>query len=210
MNNHSSRFRSKGYTLIEIMIALAVFAILGAIASGAIYQAFETRSRVSVQANQLNELQLAILRLTRDVHQIVERSVFGDEMHIFPPFVGQPNYLEFTRAGLVNPGDIAQRSTLQRVAWLCQKNQLIRRSFTTLDSLKRHEYQDTVVLQHLKSCSFAYLTTKHQRLSEWREYTVLHNQAKERLPVAVQGIFSFEQWGNMSLLFVIPGGLHAE
>lgn len=209
MNNHCSRFRAKGYTLIEIMIALAVFAILGAIASGAIYQAFETRSRVSTQANQLNDLQLAILRLTRDVHQMVVRSVFGDEMHIFPPFVGQPNYLEFTRAGLVNPGDIANRSTLQRVAWLCQKDQLIRRSFTTLDSLKRHDYQDTVVLGHLKSCSFAYLTNKHQRLSEWREFTVLHNQSKERLPIAVQGIFTFEQWGNMSLLFIIPGGLYA-
>ncbi len=198
---------NRGYTLIEVMVALAVFAILAAITSQALYHAFDTRARVNQQASQLNELQLAMTLLMRDTQQMVERPVRGNEMHLFPPFVGQPQYVEFTRGGLVNPQGKERRSTLKRVAYLCEGLTLVRRTWENLDSLNRKQYQDKIVLDNLKECSFAYLSQARQLLPEWREYAIQQNQKKETLPIAIQLTLT-PHWGNMSLLFIIPEALY--
>ena len=75
--------RRHGFTLIEVMVALAVFAILSAMTSQALYHAFDTRARVNEQANQLNAIQLAMTLIRRDTQQIIERSIYGNDMHIF-------------------------------------------------------------------------------------------------------------------------------
>ena len=198
-----------GYTLIEIMVALAVFAILSTITASAMYHAFNTRARVDVQANQLNTLQLALTLLSRDTEQVIERAVHGDEMRVFPPFVGQPGYLEFTRGGLVNPNGIETRSTLKRVAYLCKNKKLIRRSWESLDTPHRDKYQDKIILKKLDTCKFAYLASNHQILPEWREYAMQQNQKKETLPLAIQLTLTIHSWGNMSLLFALPEALYA-
>ena len=61
---------NKGFTLLEVMVALAVFAILASITASAMYYAFDTRARVNQQANQLNELQSSIIMLTREITHI--------------------------------------------------------------------------------------------------------------------------------------------
>ena len=175
-----------GYTLIEILVALAVFAILSSITASAMYHAFDTRARVNVQANQLNEVQLALALMTRDIEQAIDRPIHGDEMRVFPAFVGEPHYLEFSRAGIVNPMGIDARSTMARIAYRCMNKKLIRRSWGSLDTPSRNHYQDRIVLDHLDECKFSYLTHSRQRLSEWRDDAIQQNQKKEALPIAIQ------------------------
>lgn len=201
--------KSSGYTLLEIMIALAVFAILSTITASAMYQAFDTRARVNVQANRLNEVQLALILIARDTEQILERAVRGDEMRMFPPFVGQKNYIEFTRGGLVNPNEMELRSTLQRVAYKCDGDKLVRRSWDALDTTNRNRYLDKTILEHLDGCKFSYLASNRQILPEWREYAVQQNQKKETLPIAIQVTLTIPSMGNTSLLFALPEALYA-
>ena len=144
---------TQGYTLIEIMVALAVFAILATLTATSMYHAFNTRARVSAQADQLNTLQLALMVVGRDVEQIISRSVRGNDMHLFPEFVGQSQYIEFTRGGVVNPNGEEQRSTLKRIAYICSEGRLVRRSWEQMDSPERSRYQDKVLLENLKSLS---------------------------------------------------------
>lgn len=203
------RSTSKAYTLIEIMIALAVFAVLATITSTAMYHAFNTRARVNVQADKLNALQLALALIARDTSQVVERGVRGNEMHVFPAFVGKESYLEFTRSGFVNPDNTEQRSTLKRVAYSCKGGSLSRRSWETLDSPLRDVSHDKLLLTNLDECSFAYLTRSRQVLAEWHENAVQQNQKKESLPMAIQFTLTVHDWGNMSLLFMIPEALYA-
>ncbi len=199
----------KGYTLIEVLVALTVFAILATITASAMYHAFNTRSRVNAQANQLNELQVAMALIIRDTDQIVERSILGNEMHQFPSFVGEHNYLEFTRGGSVNPTETERRSTLKRVAYICSGKKLIRRGWEGLDAPTRKNYRDKVLFNNLEACSFAYLSNSRQVLSEWRAYGVQQTQKQETLPIAIQLTLSVSEWGNMSLLFIIPMALYA-
>jgi general secretion pathway protein J len=201
--------RQTGFTLLEILVALAVFAILATITSTAMYHAFTTRTRVTTQADHMNELQLAISLIQQDTLQIVDRSVRGNNLHQFPPFTGLSHYVEFTRGGFVNPENQSQNSSLKRIAFRCQDDKLIRRSRDMIDSPNRSHYQDKVLLTHLKKCHLSYLAHNRQQLTEWQAYALKQNQNNESLPAAIQLNITMGNQGNSSLLFIIPEARHA-
>jgi general secretion pathway protein J len=207
---NTTRLQSlKGFTLIEILIALAVFAILSTITSSVLYNAFTTRTRVNEQSVYLNKLELAISLIQQDTLQILERAIRGNEMRLFPLFIGQSDYVEFTRDGNVNPNSSEKRSTLKRIAYTCQKGVLIRRTWNSLDSLDRTTYQDKVLLEQLDECHFSYLNQTLQVLPEWREQALNQNQRRETLPKAIQVNMTLRAHGEINLLFTIPEALYA-
>ncbi len=203
--------KTRGFTLLEILIALTIFAILATLTSTALYNAFNTRERVNQQANQLNILSLALSLFENDTQNVLNRSISGNEMHAYPPFIGEAEYVEFTRGGMTNPLAQQQRSSLQRVAYRCQDNQLIRRSWLVLDSLEHNrQYQDKILLSGLTACHFGYVGRDKQFLSAWQAYALQQNQHQATLPMAIQLSLVLNNWGEISLLFLIPEGLYAE
>jgi len=201
--------KNRGFTLLEVLIALTVFVILATVTTSAMYHAFNTRAIVTRQADRLSTIQLAMALIQRDTQQITERSVRGNQLQLIPAFIGQSQYLEFTRGGDVNPDDHL-RGTLIRIAFLCQNGQLVRRSWEAPDTPNRYKYKDKVLLNKLDQCRFAYLSHDLQVISEWRENALRQNQRKESLPTAIQFTLNLKDWGNMSLLFIIPEALYAE
>ena len=202
--------KQSAFTLFEILIALVIFSILATITSSAMYHAFNTRAIVTKQADKLSEIQLAMALIRRDTQQIVERSVRSNTSQHLPVFTGRPQYVEFTRGGKVNPGGQLLSNTLMRIAFICREGQLIRRSWEALDTPHRNTYQDRVLLSHLTQCQFAYLAHNNQVLSTWRENALKQNQRKESLPTAIQFTLNVKDWGDMSLLFIVPEALYAE
>lgn len=199
---------AKGYTLIEILIALAVFAILASLSTSAMYHAFTTRSRVTMQADKLNALQLVMTIVQRDAEQIIDRAIRVKDMRLAPSFIGKPHYIEFTRDGIVNPHSREKRSTLKRVAYRCINDKLIRRSWEALDTPTPDKFSDRILLDNLKRCQFAYLARNRQVLASWASNALQQNQKKEPLPTAVQIDLELEAWGNMNLLFIVPEALY--
>lgn len=197
-----------GFTLLEILIAIAVFAILATLTSSALYYAFNTRARVTEQADRFTNLQLAISLLERDSLQIINRPVRGNEMHLFPAFIGQASYSEFTRGGHANPNSTEKRSTLLRVGLLCKENQLIRRTWPSLDPANKDKYEDRVLLDNLNKCQFAYLNKSLQILPSWNVGTGELEQV-EPLPKAIQLTLILNQRDKLSLLLPIPKAQYA-
>lgn len=201
--------KMKGFTLLEILIALTIFAVLATITSSSLYYAFTTRNKVNAQANRLNNLQLAISIIQQDTSQIVDRAIRGNEMRLFPVIVGQPEYMEFTRDGLSNPKSINKRSTLKRIALVCSEEKLIHRTWESLDTIDRNKYQDRVLIDNLDECHFSYLNHNLQSLPEWREQALNLDQRAETFPTALQINLSLKDWGKMNLLFIVPEALYA-
>lgn len=197
-----------GFTLIEILIALAIFAILATLTSSAMYQAFNTRARVAKQAERLVTLQLAIAIIERESAQVIDRAIRGNEMHIFPAFTGQNNVVEFTRSGNINPLYEEKRSNLKRVAFLCRQQQLIQRSWKVLDPINREQFEEKVLLDNLSKCQFAFLNENLQVLNEWRANTMQQAANSSSVPKAIQLNLSLADWGDLSLLFPLPKGLY--
>lgn len=198
----------QGFTLIEIMIALVIFALLASMTTALLSHAFHTRERIARVADELSTVQLAVSLLKRDTEQAIPRAILGNEMHSFPPFIGQTNYLEFTRDGFLNPEAIETRSTLARVAYLCKGHQFIRRYWERVDTPTREHYSDKVLLDQLSTCAFAYVTNTKQMVPEWQEAPSEPNQKKVALPIAVQVTLTRPSFGNMSLLFIFPVALY--
>lgn len=201
--------RVKGFTLIEILIALTVFAILATITSSTLYYAFNTRTRVNEQSERLSTLQLAVSFLQQDISQTVERAIRGNDMRLYPIFVGKSDYVEFTRDGDVNPGSMEKRSTLKRIAYVCQNNMLMRRTWDSLDTVSRNRHADKILIDNLTDCHLGYLNQTLQVFHEWRADAVNQNQNKESLPKAVQVNLTLRDQGEINLLFTLPEALYA-
>lgn len=199
--------KKNGFTLIEIMIALVVFAILASITASSMYYAFETRKRVTRQADALGMIELALSFIQQDTRQAITRSSLGNELHIFSPFIGQTSYIEFTRDGFINPTDAEHRSSLLRIAYLCKKHQLIRRFWDQVDTPNRQHYHDKVLLDNLETCAFGFLTQDRQMIHQWQEDN--RKEKASQFPLAVQMTFKWASLGEMSLLFMFPEAVYA-
>lgn len=201
---------ARGFTLLEIMVALAVFALLAGITGSAMYHAFDMRAKVAKQSDRLLDVQKAIAIISRDTEQLSMRPVRGNEMHLFPAFIGKGQYVEYTRGGLTNPQSLEQRSTLKRIALVCDGQNLIRRRFEVLDSTERTRFIDTVLIPNVTACRFEFLNKNLQSLTEWRA-TELPQEGMNDLtvfPKALQLHITLADWGNARFLFIIPEAMY--
>ena len=198
----------RGFTLIEILIALSLFALIAGMTAAAMYQAFNARARLSAESDRLSNIQLALSLIQQDVRSITARNTYSNDFHLFPAFIGRSAYIEFTRDGLTNPGGINKRSTLQRVAYLCQDDRLVRRSWQATDMSEREQYHDQTLLSHLKACHFGFL---HQSLQIFQEWDGIEQNRKNEmisLPKAIQFNVTLEDGGEGPLLFAIPEAVY--
>lgn len=204
MNKYES-----GYTLIEVIIALAVFAILSTLTASVMMQSFNTKKHLAIQTERMQQIQVAIPVIRRDIAQAINRAVRGNELRLFPPFIGESNYTEFTRGGFVNPNSTLKSSSLKRIAYLCQGDHLIRRSWPVVDSPARKEYRDQIFLKNITHCSFSYISQSQEILSVWRPYALSQRQKNASLPAGIQLSLTFKVLGKMDFLFTIPEGMYA-
>lgn len=197
-----------GFTLIEVLVALAVFAILATLTSSSMYYAFNTTERLRNVSKRVVSMQLAISMVERDTQQVAFRAVRGNDMRLFSAFIGQPQYIEFSRGGFTNPKAQEKRSTLQRVALICRENKLIRKRWASLDTNDRNNFTEKVLLKNLKKCQFQFLNHNLQILTDWQESPLTDTQQSEPFPKAIQLTIQEDTLGEGIFLFPLPGGLY--
>ena len=118
----SARFHQghQGFTLLEVLVAVAITATLGVGASQLLRSVIDAKNATEISSQQLVSLQRFNQVLSRDMEQFINRSIrdtYGDEQASL--LLDSGDYaIEFTRAGWRNsPVSQDPRSTLQRVAY---------------------------------------------------------------------------------------------
>ena len=127
--------KDKGFTLLELVVAMAVFAIMAAIAYSGLNNVLLARSQTEQHSKSLQQLQMAMNWVARDIEQTVDRGVRSEYGELMPPLIGNDfeGYLiEFTRSGWRNPANHA-RSNMQRVAYAVRDEKLLRAYWRVLD-----------------------------------------------------------------------------
>ncbi len=146
--------RQGGFTLIEILIAFLIFAIVGFISSQLVSQTLNANETLSDRGSRLNEIHRAMSVLQRDLMQLTNRSIrdtYGDVRG--PLLIGSDGSIEFTRNGWRNPLRLP-RSEVQRVAYLMQDNSLLRGYWTVLDRAQDSEPAYQTVLTDVSAIEF--------------------------------------------------------
>jgi general secretion pathway protein J len=123
MKMSKSQLRGQGgFSLIELMVALTIFAIIAVISQQSMLSAMAQSSRLSEHSTDLAELELAVSLVTRDLENIAPRPIRSGLSNSEPALVlsGNGQNLTFTRGGLVDPTGRA-RSPFLRVAYSAAK-----------------------------------------------------------------------------------------
>lgn len=188
----------QGFTLMEVLIALAIFTLVSSITASIMLYAFNTSDRVRAHGLRLTELELSMAIMERAFSQAIERAIRTPEGGLLPTFSGDASLVEFTQTGMANPGFSEKKSDMARVAFVCHKDSLLYRQWARLDFVTPKIFSQRVLLRKLKRCRLNYLGADNQRLSDWP----IINQPP--LPRAVELNLSFKTWGDFNYLFILP------
>lgn len=199
--------RVAGFTLLELVIAVAIFSLLSVMAYSGLYSAQLTSARVEEAGDRLSALQVAFSLLARDLQQSVNRPVrdaFGEQQIAFMGArTGVGAMLEFTRTGLRNPAGFA-RSSLQRVAYAVEEDKLLRLTWPSLDRGYGAEPVSTPILSGVKQVELRFMDIDRNWQDQWPPVT-LQATPDSLLPIAVEVTVETEDLGKLVRLFRVPG-----
>jgi general secretion pathway protein J len=117
MNSAATRLRCAGFTLVEVLLALAIFGVISVLAYRATSTLTEGEAQLSAEAARWRTLEALFTRLEADIRQAVPRSVLAGP-RVEPAWLAQPAdsagnaSLVFSRAGTEfsdDPGVAGQR-----------------------------------------------------------------------------------------------------
>lgn len=193
--------QQNGFTLLEIIIAVGIFAVLSALAYGGLNSIMKTGQHTREVSKKLQDLELAMSIIQQDLSQVAFRPVtnsFGQE----DPALHTPEDLEtllsFTRRGWKNPAR-QTRSTLQRVSYRLEDNELIRQYSFHLDQAPNTEPRRVLLQANVTDVKLRFLDDKKQWQEIWP--TLSMTQKPVPLPTAVELTLVTENWGEITRLF---------
>ena len=139
-----------GFTLIEVLVAVAVFSVVSLVAFQGLSAALRVQDRVEQSADRLREKQLIWTLLMRDFVNMARRDVRAEDT-VEPAYQVSSEEcdmeIRFTRAGL--PINASNRSGMQRIAYCWYNDLLLRRVWPVLDRTSDIEPVESVLLQNV-------------------------------------------------------------
>lgn len=165
-----SRQKLRGFTLIEVLVALGIFGIMSVLSYQALGQSLSNAALLTDRMERLQSIQRSMNMLGRDLMQVVPRPVrdiLGDgQIPAIRTTLGTEFALEITRGGWPNPAGLP-RGTLQRVAWRIEDGELLRYHWTVLDPTLANDPVITQMLDDVDSLLFRYRTHGGEWTEQW-------------------------------------------
>ncbi len=198
----------RGFTLIEMLMAIVVFALLS-LSSATILQQTLRSNEIS-QANQerLRDLQRTMLMFEHDFGQMVartNRNPFGEVTDQIFEYGG--NYansdaqgIRFYRLGWLNPQGRLPRGSLQQVIYRVENGQLQRQHSIYPDPVAAQELETLALLDEVLDLRFAFFIN-----GSWVTQT-----DGQSLPQAIAVELELAELGVIRRQFLLPDGVLAE
>lgn len=154
-----------GFTLLELLVAMAIFAIIGALAMGGLNSVITQQEIARKQLDRLHQVQRAVRIMTSDFSQLSPRKVRDEGGTPEAEISAQSDiascgfeYLVcFSRDGWRNPFALFARGTLQRVQYHLDDGKLVREHWSVMDRTLVNEPKEDVLLDGVERFELAFL-----------------------------------------------------
>ena len=187
---------ARGFTLIEVLLAMAITALLAVMAYEGLSTAMSAASRHGEMVKRLGEVETAMSWIVRDLRQSVDRPVVDARDEVRPSLIGgidDDQLLELTHSGWDNPRG-QRRASLQRVHYrLDVDHNLWRDNWLVLDRVDDEDHlQKVKLLTGVESFTVQFLNGKAQNADqsalggEWVDRWPVNDSETETMPLAVQ------------------------
>ncbi|MEO7916228.1 MAG: type II secretion system minor pseudopilin GspJ [Dokdonella sp.] len=202
--------RQRGFTLVELLVAVAIFAAVAAIAYGGLAQVAQTRIALAAEQDRFAALNRAMNNIVRDLRQSVARPVRGNYGETIPALRGSSDSLELSRLGFANPLS-EPRSHIERVVYALTDKKLRRGRYAVLDRAPGTVPDDRNLLDKVRRLRWRYLDKQGNWSDVWPSSTVappLIGTAplprELELPRAVELTLDLEDYGELRRVVALP------
>lgn len=195
-----------GFTLLEILVALFVFAVASTLLVSALHHIMAVESATAQRAGRLREAQMALLLLSRDVEQAVDRPIINAAGQEEASFIGTPHGFTLTRMGnnvVLGPKAdvfIPPMQPMRRVRYYHDNGVLWRMTWPSLDQGSPSQPNHRPLLFMVSLAQFDYLDEKGHFQGRWPP----PERKGNALPRAVRAHLTISQWGEIKQLYVLP------
>jgi general secretion pathway protein J len=209
--NPQSNNQSDGFTLIEILVAMAIFTVIGLASTGVLTSVINSDQLSSERFEKLEQLQRAMLTIERDILQIVPRAVRinGEPVSAVisggeDVFDSDADGLGFVRIGWHNPQMLLPRSTLQAVGYRIREQQLQRLYGNYVDNVIGYEPKVKILLSDIEDFRVNFLTDVEQleKPEEWQE-----TYSGATLPLAISITIVSRTFGEIRREFILANNI---
>ena len=139
-----------GFTLLELLVAVAIFAVVASLAWGGLDAIVRSRRVLDDEALQLANLQRAFGRFDRDLTAALPRPIRNERGQVEPALAGDAQRLAVSTWSSAG-GGVAE-PLLQRVSWHCSDDQLRRTHWAAPDRTFATAKQEQVLLDKVTDC----------------------------------------------------------
>lgn len=194
--------RQRGFTLLEMIIAVVIFAVISMITFTGLSQMIKIGDQVGASNERLSQIQFALAYFHKDWLQVTKRNIrddFGDSKNHIEL---EENRISWTRGGWNNLLG-AQRSELQRVEYVVQDQQLVRRAWTTLDRAVDSKPIETRLLANVKDLKVEFMVSANDSVTAWPNPLTTQGGQPRALRIALD----IDGMGQIHRIFEVPNGV---
>lgn len=194
--------RQPGFTLIEVLVALAIFGVMSALAYMSLAQTLNNAGMLSERMNRLQAIQRTMTYLSSELLQATPRPIRADLGQYEPALqssFGSDFALELTHNGWPNSAGVP-RSTQQRTAYRIEDNELVRYHWNVLDRTANSVPVATVLLDELDSLTFRFLQPNDEWVDQWPPIAAGASADTHVLPRAVEITLVLPDEGELTRL----------
>ena len=197
--------RALGFTLVELLVAMAIVAIVGVMALGGLSRVIDQQATARERAERWREVQLAMRIVVQDLAQLHPRPTreeFGESYQ--PSLLASPNAqfaLEFSRGGWTNPAGFARGSVL-RVAydWEDEDDLLVRFHWPVMDRTLATPPIRAELLTGVTNVELQFLDASGIWHLDWPPLALTDSAAFVARPRAIDFAVDVEGFGRISRL----------
>ncbi len=184
-----------GFSLIELLVAVAVFALASALAWAGLSAVTDTRQHLALEQKDFAAVQRSVDFLARDLATAVDRPVRAGPGGRRPGLVGDQGRIAFTRMGIASELQ-STASALERVVWFVDNKALVRGRYAVLDRPDDSGLIQRHMDEQIRGFELRYLDHAGNWVRRWPPAD-RKNADPAALPRAVEFRIRFESMGEI-------------